>query len=369
MRTPPQLESLVPLFYRLQSFSLGPLLVAAGFLGAAAAIFWLWGYQHRLSRYVQAVVLACVVTDLFVTGMDFNSAFDESLAFPDTPSIRVLRGLQAGHFGSVRIASVPSFRILYGMSHELYGLQSVSGYSSWALKRYARYIHLTQPVTTINHIFLTECCSPLLDALNATYVYTPAGVELQNAEHLQLLYDGPVKIYENRAAFPRAWVVHHVVSAPPGDLDAVADRLLAPGFAPAREAVVETDRTFPESDALTEQSARAEIVRYEPEAVVIETDLPRDGLLILSDAMYPGWRAYVDDQPVPIYYTNLFMRGVFVGPGAHRVTFVYRSGTFLLAVAVSVSTILLVIGAMALSSGRASWRTVPGAEPRLSDVV
>jgi hypothetical protein len=229
----------------------------------------------------------------------------------------------------------------------------VSGYTSFALTRYARYIHLTQPVTTINHIFLTGCCSPLLDALNATYVYTPAGVELQNAGAMQLLYDGRVRIYRNDAALPRAWVVHQVATAAPGDLDAVADRLRAPDFVPAREAIVETDRALPPTDDAGAFPSRAEIRRYEPEAVVVDAELSHDGLLVLSDAMYPGWTATVDGQPVPIHYTNLFMRGVFLAPGRHRVEFAYRSSTFRIAVAVTVATILLVIVAGAVRRRRA----------------
>ena len=183
-----------------------------------------------MARYAQAAALVCLVADLFAAGMNFNPALDESLVFPDTPSLQRLRELQSGNVGTVRIATVPSHSILYGMSPEQYGLQSVSGYTSFALKRYARYIHLTQPFTTINHIFLTDCCSPLLDALNARYIYTPAGVQLQNADALRLIYDGRVKIYENAAALPRAWIVHRIATAAADDLDGVAERLRGANF-------------------------------------------------------------------------------------------------------------------------------------------
>jgi hypothetical protein len=289
--------------------------------------------------------LLCVIADLFVAGVNFNPAFDEALAFPETPSVSVLRALQADRFGTVRIATVPSYRILYGMSPQLYGLQSVSGYTSWALQRYSLYIHLTQPVTSINHVFLNECCPPLLNAVNAKYIYTPAGVELKNSEALDVIYDGSVKIYDNKAALPRAWVVDRVMAVRAGDLLEVMKRLVAPSFDPGREAVVEADRELPASDAARGQSSRAEIVRYEPERVVVDTALSADGLLILSDAMYPGWTARVDDRPAPIYYTNLFMRGVFLGPGEHRVEFVYRSTLFRVALAVSVATVVLVLAA------------------------
>jgi hypothetical protein len=351
-RHPPRQEALQILYYQLRSFSLASLFVAAGLAAIAAAIFWVWSYRGRLARYAQAAALVCLVADLFAAGMNFNPALDESLVFPDTPSLQRLRELQSGNVGTARIATVPSHSILYGMSPEQYGLQSVSGYSSFALTRYARYIHLTQPFTTINHIFLTECCSPLLDALNARYIYTPAGVQLQNADALRLIYDGGVKIYENASALPRAWIVHRIATAAADDLDGVGERLRAANFRPAAEAVVETERTLPEiADADAVQS-HADIRSYEPQTVVVDAELPHAGLLVLSDTMYPGWQAYVDDRPAPIYYTNLFMRGVFLEPGAHRVRFVYRPRVLWLGAAVSVATLVVVIGALVIHRRR-----------------
>jgi Bacterial membrane protein YfhO len=358
-------ETSVPFFHVVRLFSVGSLLAAAGFLVATSVIFWSWGSLNGLSKYMPALAVLCVIADLFVAGVDFNPAFDESLAFPETPSVKVLRDLQSDKFGTSRIATVPSFRILYGQSPLVYGLQTVSGYSSWALSRYARYIHLTQPVTTINHIFLTGCCSPLLNALNAKYVYTPDGVELANEEALELIYDGSVKIYDNRAALPRAWVVHRVTSAPRGGVDEVAARLLAPGFDPALQAVVEGDRELPARDVVAPPRSRADIVRYEPERVAIETTLSENGLLVLSDAMYPGWTAQADGQAVPIYYTNLFMRGVFLGRGVHRVEFVYRPWIVHVGLVISVATVVFVIGAVVMSRGRrARRREAAGSDTR-----
>jgi hypothetical protein len=349
---PPHQETLQILYYQLRSFSLASLFVAAGFAAIAAAIFWAWSYRSW-APYVQAAALACLVADLFAAGIDFNPALDGSLAFPDTPSLQRLRELQRSAVGGARIATVPSHSILYGMSPEQYGLPSVSGYTGYALKRYARYIHLTQPFTTINHIFLTECCSPLLDAVNARYIYTPADVPLQNPAALRSVYDGAVKIYENESALPRAWIVHRIATATTGDLDGVAERLRSPDFRPATQAVVETESTFPELAETDGPPSRAEIRSDEPETVVVDAELTRPGLLVLADSMYPGWQAMVDGQPTPIYYTNLFMRGVFLEPGAHQVRFVYRPGVVWVGAVVSIATVAVAIGAFAVHRRRA----------------
>jgi uncharacterized membrane protein YfhO len=49
-----------------------------------------------------------------------------------------------------------------------------------------------------------------------------------------------------------------------------------------------------------------------------------DNLLVLSDTYYPGWKAYLDGNPVKIFRANYNFRAVSVPPGKHEVKFVYN---------------------------------------------
>jgi uncharacterized membrane protein YfhO len=49
------------------------------------------------------------------------------------------------------------------------------------------------------------------------------------------------------------------------------------------------------------------------------------GLLVLTDAYYPGWQATVNGRPVPILATDVAFRGVMLGDAAATVVFSYRS--------------------------------------------
>lgn len=48
-----------------------------------------------------------------------------------------------------------------------------------------------------------------------------------------------------------------------------------------------------------------------------------ESVVILTELMYPGWRAFVDDQPGEIIADTVF-RAVQVGPGQHNIRWVYR---------------------------------------------
>jgi uncharacterized membrane protein YfhO len=72
----------------------------------------------------------------------------------------------------------------------------------------------------------------------------------------------------------------------------------------------------------------ANITGYQPEQVTVETESATGGLLVLTDAYYPGWRATVDGEPAPLYQTDSLFRGVFVPPGRHEVRFEYESTAY-----------------------------------------
>jgi len=71
------------------------------------------------------------------------------------------------------------------------------------------------------------------------------------------------------------------------------------------------------------------IIEYAPERVIVQATLGGNGLLVLADMWYPGWRAYVDGQEQPIYRVYHVFRGVYVPAGAHKVEFVYWPVTVL----------------------------------------
>lgn len=70
--------------------------------------------------------------------------------------------------------------------------------------------------------------------------------------------------------------------------------------------------------------SKAVFERDETEDIVVRTECPSEGLLVLRDSWYPGWMAFVDGKKVPILRINGCFRGVMVPVGGHMVRFVYR---------------------------------------------
>jgi arylsulfatase A-like enzyme len=162
-------------------------------------------------------------------------------------------------------------------------------------------------------------------------------------------------VYERRDALPRAYVAHHRIAAP-GDETALA-AVMAPDFDPRRSVVIESMEKFAPADL---PITPARILEYAPREVVIETEAPEAGHLVLTDVYYPGWEATVDGEPVSIDRANYLFRGVPVGAGRHRVTFRYRPASVRVGAGLSLAAlgVFAAWGVRALSARRRSASAV-----------
>lgn len=162
---------------------------------------------------------------------------------------------------------------------------------------------------------------------------------------MRVVHNGDVKIYRNQANLPHAYSVHAARVAAPG-LSAVR-AMREPSFDPAREVVLSGPPTMALGDAGTPDDVR--IVEYSSERVVVDATMGSPGLLVVADAIYPGWHAYVNGVETPILRANHMMRAVALAEGEQQVEFVYRPRSLMAGAALTLATLagLAVLGATA----------------------
>ncbi len=73
------------------------------------------------------------------------------------------------------------------------------------------------------------------------------------------------------------------------------------------------------------RASQAVITRFEAGRVTVRTRAEVPGILVLSEAWYPGWRAMVSGHPAEVFPANGWMRGVVVPAGENEVAFIYHS--------------------------------------------
>ena len=241
----------------------------------------------------------------------------------------------------------------------LFGLDDAQGYVTVHLARYEEFIAALngreQQYREAN-IHESGLNSPLLDLLSVRYIIIPADIPHERRDLQQLVRDHPtayqdtqVRVLENEEALPRAWLVHEAQQVERGN----ALPLLAAGtLDPRRIALLET--ALPPLEKPGDSAAdRVNIVEYQPDLMRLDVETRASGLLVLSEAYDPAWKAMVDGMPAQVYVVDHVLRGVAVPAGKHVVELRYASRWLLVGVVISVGTsiVLLSLGGLAL------WRT------------
>lgn len=66
-------------------------------------------------------------------------------------------------------------------------------------------------------------------------------------------------------------------------------------------------------------SATARLIDYQPDAIELAIDAPREGIVVLAELTYPGWTVTVDGAPAEPLQANYLLRAVHVSAGAHQI--------------------------------------------------
>jgi hypothetical protein len=144
------------------------------------------------------------------------------------------------------------------------------------------------------------------------------------------------EVYENARALPRAWLAPEARALDEAaTLKVIRSGSLPDGseWEPRRTALVESEPAAAQAPATREGSA--EVFAYEPNRVGVRTKAGGPAVLVLAENHYPGWRAYLDGEPVGVLRVNYNQRGVRVPAGEHEVLFVYRPKSVIAGAAVS----------------------------------
>jgi hypothetical protein len=161
----------------------------------------------------------------------------------------------------------------------------------------------------------------------------------------RLFADEALRVYENPSAAPRAAFIPRLAVVP--DEGALLQRLAQGDDDLQTVALVEAP---PASGFLGDPGdvtdARIVFLHDDPTRIVLRAEAPRRGFLLLADQNYPGWRATVNDEVVPILRANVVFRLVEVPAGRSTVEFRYRTPGLVPGAALSLATLAAVLAVL-----------------------
>lgn len=318
------------------SVSLRNLVLPTGFAVATVVILTA-GLQPRFRRIVPWLIVGLAVVGSIYMANKYLYFSEARFMYPDTPVITELKQ----RAGTDRIWGYGS-GVLENNFATQYGLYAAEGYDSFFIRRYGQLVHAAANnggasaaipradarITAArmgNQWQLHPMQERLLALAGVRYVYglLPSHEEtatLSGLVHKQQVWsDQRYQIFRNDDALPRVFFAdtYRVAGTDQGILTAV----LSPETDIRRTLILEQDPGLPAVDA---RQYTATMTAYTPLRVMVRTVSAAPALLFLSDAYYPGWKAYVDGTAAPVYRADYAFRSTVVPAGEHTVEWRYE---------------------------------------------
>ena len=167
----------------------------------------------------------------------------------------------------------------------------------------------------------------------------------------ELVYEGEVKVYENKDAIDRAFLVHGVVETNDSAESLEKLKELSQNKTLDETAIIESPTNeVAISECKNVSFDNATITSYKSNSIKMDTYSECDSVLVLSDLYDEDWSVYVDEKKSEVLRTDYVMRGVHLSSGPHKVVFRYEPETIKTGTYMSVfSGIILIIFALPLN--------------------
>ncbi|HKE14293.1 MAG TPA: hypothetical protein VKB80_05500 [Kofleriaceae bacterium] len=185
-------------------------------------------------------------------------------------------------------------------------------------------------LSRIWRLSLAGAAERLLDLYDVEYAVFPAGAAAPAAMPIAGRSPGGDRVLvENRQRRPRAFVAPRWTWH--ADQEQLARQLFPAAsdqrgsLALAQVRLLGAGPPSPAPRAGPEPALPCAIASARPEDVELTCRSTTGGYAVLLDRAAPGWTAELDGAPAPILTADLVARAVAIGPGLHRLRFVYRT--------------------------------------------
>lgn len=315
----------------------------------ASLILWLSTRVENIKKWGFLLLSLLMLFELFRFGWKFTPFSPRYFVFPKTPVLEFLTS-QRGPF------RVTGSQVIPVNLRTPYGLESPEGYETVHSLRVSQFLAaLNSGVSRVNptgrYGIVDNDTSPLLDLVNTKYYLvvkkdetglpSPLGSIPSRfiKDRFKVAFeDRSVAVLESKTALPRAFMVY--------DWEIITDgneqltRLLDTNFPLDRKVILEVNPGIEKG-----QEAKSSInkITYGPNRSSFDVSTEKSGILFISDAWFPGWKAFLDGQETDLLRANYNFRAVVVPKGEYNIQFIYDPISFKIGLLVSLVTAFFLV--------------------------
>jgi hypothetical protein len=295
------------------------------FLAAAYAL--LSACQVLTERAGSMFAVSLLVIDLFTVNADTNLVITPLAELGPPGPLVAQAQADPDIFRTYNEALHPSYGILTG-------IEDTWGVSPIRLRRYDDFTQIVPlprrwELLNVKYVFTWDTAIP-----HTTTVGQEG--EIGSAMYLQQVNDPGA----------RAWLVYHTETIP--DDAAALARLSDPALDVRRVAIVAEPVSLDEAGQ-ERSSHRVEITGKRAGWLSLDVETEREGLLVISEQAYPGWRAWLDGREVPLVRADVILQALVVPAGRHHVEVRFDPLSVKVGLAMTLLTLLV-------SGGWLLWR-------------
>ncbi|GAB4181831.1 MAG: YfhO family protein [Calditrichia bacterium] len=291
------------------------------FFAMGAVVIWL-GLKEKISWGIAGIgVLVIAGLDLFPMTVRFMKAHGD---FKDPQQMKRMV-FQKTYLENMLLQDNEKYRVFpfgpfFQNNRWSFYFESIGGYDAAKLQS-------IQNVIENNLNFPLDRQTPInwnvLDILNVKYIFLPQQFSHEKLDYLGKDATKGVEIYRYKEWKPRIFPVKEVKKMP--DERTILATLNTTVFQPDSVALVTEDIaasvSYPDSFAAT-------ITEHNPNTFQATIYSDKSTFVVISEMYYPKWKAYLDDQEIPLYRVDHLVRGIVLPAGAHTLTMRFDDSTF-----------------------------------------
>ena len=296
-------------------------------IGAVAELFGI--IVLLLNKRTFALILIAIAAQRFVEDTNIHPTIPRSWFYPSTPLI-------------AKIPRDPLFRVTAISNYfapnvaTMYGLEDIRGYSATTYFPYLLTTPLWCPTSTRGYHEVNDLSLPFLNFLGVRHALTPLDMNPPDGWRV-VADDRNTRLMENTRAIPRVFVPRHIrfIDNHQFTLDEMSH---ATDFADVAWIYSRDTPPHDEDNGSATLDVHRVGSRYE-----IDANVTNGARVILSEASWPGWRAYIDGHRVKLDRANRAFLGLFVPQGKHHIRVVYLPDAFVEGRAISLAALFALI--------------------------
>jgi len=302
---------------------------------AVAAIVVLFARNRAI---VAPLLLALILLQRTISDGALIPANDPRIAYPRLAIFQPLQSVRE----PFRIAGIGP--VLFPNTATMYGLEDARVMTAMTLTP----LDDTFPLWCRHGGFgfnqIDDLTRPMLSMLNVRFALVPKNEAIPPGWR-DVTTDHATRLIENEHVLPRAFIPRNVRIGVANDIE---DMSAATDFAEtAWLDLPGSPRDMPNGPGT---------IAIHPGS--LEVTMAHDGYVVISNAAWNGWRAYVDGRRTKIVRANHAFLGVYVPAGRHTIRLIYLPQSFVIGRWISLATLVI----LALLGPRAS-------RPRLSRIL